>query len=104
MADPPTLILISSDGGITHITTEMRYRLPSIIRATRHRLGAYVAPSKVNWAYSLYLSQTKRKWHSSNEAAVKEKPYYITSPIFYVNAGLLSVRIDSETIVDRHCC
>lgn len=55
-------------------------------------MGAFAAGSRVGWMCSSCLIRVNavggRKLYSS--AAVKEKPYYITSPIFYVNAGLFS--------------
>lgn len=97
LADPTTNTgLVRWEKIVPDITTEMQHRLPSIIRAAKHRLGAHPAPSTVNWACSLYLSQAGRRRYSSDVAAVKEKPYYLTTPIFYVNAGLFAVRSNGK--------
>ncbi len=64
---------------------DMRLRLFNALKATSIR------QSRV-WVCHECRARTTIRWqHSASLPSLTEKPYYVTSPIFYVNAGKKSL-------------
>ena len=48
--------------------------------------------SYATWICANCRSKGLRRWNHSLPPTAQKKPYYVTSPIFYVNAGISSLR------------